>query len=569
MCTSAGDPDEELVRASLGAAFPDSRDAFSRLHTEQLVREAAVLAQQRNARRGVSGPTPMLAGPRRLAACAGTVLALIAGSSSVAAASSRAVPGEVLYPVKHVVEQAWAFTMATDLRAAQLELRFAERRLEENNTIIARGGPYGQLPRLRAAFDEHLARAARLAGHLVTERVVALQARWAQAPPAPAARHPGDAAAEEAPVEPPVRSEADAPPSTQSPEPPATVTPTASETTTDDPAEPTEATAAEDRNADAVVPAVPCPPVTGSRSGSPLPATPPADPSPAIATSEPPFADHSPAATATSVSPAESMPVESGTLGATTETARTAPPRWTASAAPAPSRESHNATDTPAPTPPSVASPGEGDESSERPTAASQRPAAESDLPAAESSPTPDALFPAHGSESTTTAPTAPACETNVEPSSEPHPDLSTDPDADPSTSRVPQTTPAPASGSPEKPTSPVPVEPTPEPSEQPTPPAPAEPTPEPSETPTANEHAAALPQQHASTESAHEEPREPTDPQRPPTAPGSTPVTSPAAKPKPAPESHASASPAQWLGWRRYIPQPDEGHPQPDSPTP
>ena len=202
--THDADSDERLVRDSLRAAFPQPQDELAHLRGEHLVRETAAALRRDHAAldRSEGINTVPFRRSRRMAACAGTVLTLLAGSSGVAAASSGATPGEMLYPVKHVVERAWVLTAASDLKAARLELRFAERRLDENNEIIARGGDFAQLPRLREAFIAHLEAAERLAGSLVSDQIVALRARWAEAPqpssPAPASPQT-EAAVREAP----------------------------------------------------------------------------------------------------------------------------------------------------------------------------------------------------------------------------------------------------------------------------------------------------------------------------------------------------------------------------------
>lgn len=95
---------------------------------------------------------------------------LLAGTAGAAGA---ALPGQPPYPIKRVVDRAMVAIAGDGAEAARLDLRFAERRLDESAAVA------GQADDLATAisdrFDAHLNAAPRLAGDDVAEQVERLE----------------------------------------------------------------------------------------------------------------------------------------------------------------------------------------------------------------------------------------------------------------------------------------------------------------------------------------------------------------------------------------------------------
>lgn len=127
--------------AAVPAAEP--RPAFVADLRERLVTEAAdVLVPRAPAPPSRTGATGRRAGARevrdrRVAAVLGTA-AVLAASGSVGAASQAAVPGELLYPVKSVLESAHERITTGDRDKGLLLLTRAEARLDELEELVTR-----------------------------------------------------------------------------------------------------------------------------------------------------------------------------------------------------------------------------------------------------------------------------------------------------------------------------------------------------------------------------------------------------------------------------------------------
>lgn len=154
--------DERLVRETLLRAFSVPLSELTLARIERSVRSAAGQVPSRRRPHSVR---------RGLASAAAGLL--VATSAGAAAASTRALPGQLLYPLKQAVERA-RVVVASGAAEADLELDHAERRLEE----IARTGAVASpvaVANLWSAFEAHLAAALAIGGEGVAERVDGLR----------------------------------------------------------------------------------------------------------------------------------------------------------------------------------------------------------------------------------------------------------------------------------------------------------------------------------------------------------------------------------------------------------
>lgn len=145
--------DERLVRTALLAAYPPDRSTFVLRRGEQIIRAAA---NERLGKRSLFGS--------RVAACVAASFTLMAGTAGAAGA---ALPGQPLYPLKRIVERAMIAVTTDDTDAARLELRFAERRLEEASMVTEE--PVAST--LAEKFNEHLNAANSLAGEEIADDI--------------------------------------------------------------------------------------------------------------------------------------------------------------------------------------------------------------------------------------------------------------------------------------------------------------------------------------------------------------------------------------------------------------
>ena len=205
--------DEALVSGALEAAYSSDRSVFSQRRGEQIVRAAAVEQANR---------TPFMGS--RVAACVAASFVLMAGTAGAAGA---ALPGQPLYELKQMVERAMIAVTTDDVEAARLELRFAERRLEEASAVIA------EEDTLTQRFNEHINAANALGGDAVAGEVERLRNTQQYSEQSVAAQPPAEQVAPLAP-EPPA---AIASPSA-TPTPIASPAPQSSETASPTPSEP-------------------------------------------------------------------------------------------------------------------------------------------------------------------------------------------------------------------------------------------------------------------------------------------------------------------------------------------
>jgi hypothetical protein len=136
-------------------AYPPTRPEFSQRRGEQIIRAAALeeLAKRQPSAGG------------RVAVSLAAAFALLAGTASAAGA---ALPGHPLYPLKQVIERAMVAVASDDGDAARLELRCAERRLDEASVV---GTDELVATSLAEKFNEHIDAATALGGADVSHEV--------------------------------------------------------------------------------------------------------------------------------------------------------------------------------------------------------------------------------------------------------------------------------------------------------------------------------------------------------------------------------------------------------------
>ncbi len=96
---------------------------------------------------------------------AGLLLFILAGTGTVSAAAARALPGDLLYPIKVSVNEKVEVALApTPAAKAQVQAQLAERRVDEAQTLASQGRLDKKTAEtLTVAFDEHAAQAVALA----------------------------------------------------------------------------------------------------------------------------------------------------------------------------------------------------------------------------------------------------------------------------------------------------------------------------------------------------------------------------------------------------------------------
>lgn len=100
--------------------------------------------------------------PRLAAVAAALAIALIGGGTGTVLASTGAVPGDALYPLKRAAERTQLALSFTDAREANLRERFLDRRVEELDTVTETGRERF-VPELAAQIGRHAERASALA----------------------------------------------------------------------------------------------------------------------------------------------------------------------------------------------------------------------------------------------------------------------------------------------------------------------------------------------------------------------------------------------------------------------
>lgn len=109
---------------------------------------------------------------RWVVAAAAVLLVVVTTGATSVAASQRANPGDLLYPVKRTAENArLAMEFSTESKA-NLEIKYAERRANEIAKLLNKGD-VDRVDSTQKALRSHLAKAARIAGNLENEESLA------------------------------------------------------------------------------------------------------------------------------------------------------------------------------------------------------------------------------------------------------------------------------------------------------------------------------------------------------------------------------------------------------------
>lgn len=142
--------DADLVGAALTGAFAVPVDSDVKTDQVAAIRAAAESSNVIPLRR---------IGQRvgRHAVAAMVAVSTLAGGSGVAAASTDALPGETLYPVKRAVEQVMLTAAWTPTAEAAVQTKLAERRLVEVERLLASGASPHLLQPLLDEYDQHVA----------------------------------------------------------------------------------------------------------------------------------------------------------------------------------------------------------------------------------------------------------------------------------------------------------------------------------------------------------------------------------------------------------------------------
>ncbi|MDP2954041.1 MAG: DUF5666 domain-containing protein, partial [Chloroflexota bacterium] len=163
------------VRASSNFALTPTPVAKERGRQRlQAELEALRQADERKSQRRASWFVRSLAWPlpRWAVAAASIILSIVLGGAATAAASSGALPGDTLYPVKRATEEAGLAFQLSDKGKAALHLAYAERRSQEISVLLERGDTTQVGPAL-SALQENLTSATRIATTLRDEGALA------------------------------------------------------------------------------------------------------------------------------------------------------------------------------------------------------------------------------------------------------------------------------------------------------------------------------------------------------------------------------------------------------------
>lgn len=167
------DPRTLAVREALQAAFGVPPDPAFVLRGEAAVRAAAAELD------GAQPPVPLgrASFQRRLQRWSSIAAAalLTATMGGAAVASTGALPGDRLYPVKGLVEHLRTWATLDPAGDARLHLLFAQRRLDEALALLRADRAVGDLA---TAFEAHVSAALRLSGGTLGPDVAALRDRW-------------------------------------------------------------------------------------------------------------------------------------------------------------------------------------------------------------------------------------------------------------------------------------------------------------------------------------------------------------------------------------------------------
>ncbi|MGZ4127113.1 MAG: DUF5667 domain-containing protein [Actinomycetota bacterium] len=159
--------DEALDRLVQGIPASAPEGLESLLETARVAREAFVVeVPELVARRhlaAMGADEPLVGARARRHRVAVTLLAAAIGvalmAGSAVAASSGALPGQLLYPVKRAVEKIDLAVHRDPASRARLHLQFAERRLEELRDLLAmrRAGQNVDIGAAMSAYEQELA----------------------------------------------------------------------------------------------------------------------------------------------------------------------------------------------------------------------------------------------------------------------------------------------------------------------------------------------------------------------------------------------------------------------------
>jgi hypothetical protein len=194
-----------LLRTATILQAPDgpnmSLDGFSVGEARVLARAAQLRHRRGNqlgSARRRSVPV-LLAGPRRLvvAAVAGVLLLCVVLSAGTVSAASASLPGNPLYPVKRATEAFVSSAAPTPQLQARAHLAWADRRLREIETLVARDGVTDEalLAALEQETDRALGAAEQAGVELLTVAVIHTEHQQMVLgrvlEKAPSAAHPG------------------------------------------------------------------------------------------------------------------------------------------------------------------------------------------------------------------------------------------------------------------------------------------------------------------------------------------------------------------------------------------
>ena len=147
--------DEELVTAALENAFAVPLAPEVRAEHVAAIQSAADEAAAQK-----SNVIPL----RRIghqvgrhAAAVAVAVSTLAGGSGVAAASTDALPGQMLYPVKRAVEQVMLTAAWTPTAEARVQTELASRRLDEAEQLLASGASPELVGPLLSEYEQHVA----------------------------------------------------------------------------------------------------------------------------------------------------------------------------------------------------------------------------------------------------------------------------------------------------------------------------------------------------------------------------------------------------------------------------
>jgi hypothetical protein len=163
-----------VARTAQAYAFTPSAEAKER-GRRRLQAELQTL-RQRDAERSTppAAAPPLLVGWRLrwVASMAVVVLVILGGAASLIMASSNALPGGALYPVKGATEQVRLALRPSQVGKAELHLAYAENRAREISSLLQKGD-ISRLEPTGENLREHLAMAANTARSLDDEQALA------------------------------------------------------------------------------------------------------------------------------------------------------------------------------------------------------------------------------------------------------------------------------------------------------------------------------------------------------------------------------------------------------------